>query len=207
MALEPNDLAAYLLLSNTYATHGQWKDVLKVRKLMKQNGLKKEIEKSWIEVHNVIHEFGANDRLHTQADDIAAQTLVMVDQVATMASQASQSDTMTSTTPAHGAPEIALAGDGRCKPIWIGKDADIHHCIGMLVGSSSSEWHVGDVRERVLEGVFAHPVALPGSKFYRAKRASYYSKFWSSFVCGLLILGVCLWQRLKDLNTQKKFSD
>ncbi|KAK9114471.1 hypothetical protein Syun_021268 [Stephania yunnanensis] len=68
MALEPNDLAAYLLLSNTYVTHGQWKDVLKVRKLMKQNGLKKEIGKSWIEVHNVIHEFGANDRLHTQAD-------------------------------------------------------------------------------------------------------------------------------------------
>ncbi|KAK9105298.1 hypothetical protein Scep_022142 [Stephania cephalantha] len=46
MALEPNDLAAYLLLSNTYATHGQWKDVLKARKLMKQNGFKKEIGKS-----------------------------------------------------------------------------------------------------------------------------------------------------------------
>ncbi|KAK9163129.1 hypothetical protein Syun_004031 [Stephania yunnanensis] len=70
MAVEPNDSAAYVLLSNIYATHGRWKDVLKVRKLMKENGLKKEIGKSWIEVHNVIHEFGANDRLHTQADDI-----------------------------------------------------------------------------------------------------------------------------------------
>ncbi|KAK9130995.1 hypothetical protein Sjap_011482 [Stephania japonica] len=70
MALERNDSAAYVLLSNIYATHGRWKDVLKVRKLMKENGLKKEIGKSWIEVHNVIHEFGANDLLHTQADDI-----------------------------------------------------------------------------------------------------------------------------------------
>ncbi|KMS97493.1 hypothetical protein BVRB_5g126590 [Beta vulgaris subsp. vulgaris] len=39
---EPEDVGAYLLLSNIYAAQGRWDDVDKVRKLMKENGLHKE---------------------------------------------------------------------------------------------------------------------------------------------------------------------
>ncbi|OVA12301.1 Pentatricopeptide repeat [Macleaya cordata] len=70
MALEPGDSAAYVLLSNIYAAQGKWKDVIEVRKLMRENRVKKEPGKSWIEVHNMVHEFVASDHSHPQTEDI-----------------------------------------------------------------------------------------------------------------------------------------
>ncbi|KAL0459687.1 UNVERIFIED_CONTAM: Pentatricopeptide repeat-containing protein [Sesamum latifolium] len=40
--LEPQNPAYYVVLSNLYAEMGRWSDVEKVRKLMKERGLKKE---------------------------------------------------------------------------------------------------------------------------------------------------------------------
>ncbi|KAF9603595.1 hypothetical protein IFM89_037094 [Coptis chinensis] len=69
-ALEPGDSAAYVLLSNIYASQGKWNDVNELRKLMRENGVKKKPGKSWIELHNTVHEFVAGDHSHPQADDI-----------------------------------------------------------------------------------------------------------------------------------------
>lgn len=70
LALEPRDSAAYVLLSNIYAAQGKWEGVVKIRKLMRENGVRKEPGKSWIEIRNRIHEFVSGDHSHPQADGI-----------------------------------------------------------------------------------------------------------------------------------------
>ncbi|XP_077233738.1 putative pentatricopeptide repeat-containing protein At5g52630 isoform X2 [Tasmannia lanceolata] len=70
IALEPGDSAAYVLLSNIYAALGKWEGVVEIRKLMKENGVRKEPGKSWIEIQNRVHEFIAGDRSHPQSDGI-----------------------------------------------------------------------------------------------------------------------------------------
>ncbi|KAJ0969526.1 hypothetical protein J5N97_022403 [Dioscorea zingiberensis] len=70
VALDPGDSAAYVLLSNLYASFGNWDSVMEVRQLMRENGVKKEPGKSWIEVHNKAHEFVAGDCSHPQTNEI-----------------------------------------------------------------------------------------------------------------------------------------
>uniref|UniRef100_A0A0V0H5V4 Putative pentatricopeptide repeat-containing protein, chloroplastic-like n=1 Tax=Solanum chacoense TaxID=4108 RepID=A0A0V0H5V4_SOLCH len=54
---EPNDPAAHVLLSNLYASRGQWEEVAKIRKDMKEKRLVKEAGCSWIEAENSVHKF------------------------------------------------------------------------------------------------------------------------------------------------------
>eukprot|EP01018_Ginkgo_biloba_P003458 Gb_33545 [translate_table: standard] len=70
--LEPESVGNYVLLSNIYAAAGRWKDVTKVRTMMKERGLKKMPGCSWIEVDNKFHTFLAGDRLHLQSVEIYA---------------------------------------------------------------------------------------------------------------------------------------
>eukprot|EP01018_Ginkgo_biloba_P001003 Gb_00360 [translate_table: standard] len=67
---EPGDSAAYVLLANIHAEAGGWETVAKVRKMMKDRGVKKEPGCSWIEVRNKVHAFMTGDRLHPQIEDI-----------------------------------------------------------------------------------------------------------------------------------------
>ncbi|GFS32177.1 tetratricopeptide repeat (TPR)-like superfamily protein [Actinidia rufa] len=67
---EPNDPAAYILLSNLYASAGQWEDVMKIRKCMKQKSLVKEAGCSWIETENKVHKFHVGETSHPQAREI-----------------------------------------------------------------------------------------------------------------------------------------
>ncbi|WOK92348.1 hypothetical protein Cni_G01039 [Canna indica] len=66
----PEHDGTYVLLSNIYAAVGQWTDVAKVRKLMKDRGVKKEPGCSWIEVTNKVHVFLVNDTTHPHVQDI-----------------------------------------------------------------------------------------------------------------------------------------
>ncbi|KAL7112695.1 hypothetical protein ACP275_04G018600 [Erythranthe tilingii] len=50
--LEPHNCAYYIILSNLYAEKGKWSDVEKVRKLMKDRGLKKDVGSSTVELEN-----------------------------------------------------------------------------------------------------------------------------------------------------------
>eukprot|EP01018_Ginkgo_biloba_P022430 Gb_00259 [translate_table: standard] len=73
LELEPQDRATYVLLSNIYAALGRWDDVAKVRKMMKDRGVKKEQGLSWIEVKNRVHTFSVQDRSHPQTEEIYAK--------------------------------------------------------------------------------------------------------------------------------------
>ncbi|KAK8562456.1 hypothetical protein V6N13_018947 [Hibiscus sabdariffa] len=70
ISLQPEDSAAYVLLSNIYAAAGNWHERREVRKLMEQRKVKKEAGYSWIEVKNKIHSFLAADHSHPMADHI-----------------------------------------------------------------------------------------------------------------------------------------
>ncbi|CAI0472965.1 unnamed protein product [Linum tenue] len=61
------DSGGYVILSNLYASAGRWKDVLEVRKLMKEKGLKKNGGCSWIELKNQVHSFHSGDGAHSQS--------------------------------------------------------------------------------------------------------------------------------------------
>ena len=70
LELEPHDPAAYILLSNLYASEGRWDDVAAIRKTMKLKKLTKEAGCSWIEVENQVHKFHVGDTSHPQAQKI-----------------------------------------------------------------------------------------------------------------------------------------
>lgn len=74
MKIEPENAGTYMLLSNTYASTGRWKEAAAVRSKMKDFGLKKQPGCSWIEVGNVVHVFVVRDRCHEHLEII--QTLV-----------------------------------------------------------------------------------------------------------------------------------
>ncbi|KAF7148937.1 hypothetical protein RHSIM_Rhsim03G0201700 [Rhododendron simsii] len=67
---EPNDSAGYILLSNLYASVGQWNEVAEIRKTMKKKNLGKEVGSSWIEIENTVHKFHVGDTSHPQAEEI-----------------------------------------------------------------------------------------------------------------------------------------
>ncbi|XP_057964152.1 pentatricopeptide repeat-containing protein At3g24000, mitochondrial isoform X2 [Malania oleifera] len=68
--LDPHDSGPHVLLSNIYASAGRWSDAAKVRKMMKESGVKKEPACSWVELENVVHMFVANDDAHPQREEI-----------------------------------------------------------------------------------------------------------------------------------------
>ncbi|XP_031488351.1 pentatricopeptide repeat-containing protein At3g49170, chloroplastic [Nymphaea colorata] len=68
--LEPDDSAAYVLLSNLYAACGLWDSVSRIRKRMKVRKLRKEAGCSWVEIHNQVHRFYVGDTSHPQSKEI-----------------------------------------------------------------------------------------------------------------------------------------
>ncbi|KAK9066673.1 hypothetical protein SSX86_013996 [Deinandra increscens subsp. villosa] len=68
--LDPDDPSAYILLSNLYASKGEWEKVVKLRRTMKERNLIKEAGCSWIESENQAHKFYVGDTCHPRAHEI-----------------------------------------------------------------------------------------------------------------------------------------
>ncbi|KAK9165268.1 hypothetical protein Scep_000459 [Stephania cephalantha] len=68
--LTPQHDGAYVLLSNMYANAGQWDGVAKVRKVMRDRGVKKEPGCSWVEVANKVHVFLVDDTKHPDVQKV-----------------------------------------------------------------------------------------------------------------------------------------
>lgn len=68
--LEPRNAATYVQLSNTYAAAGRWDDAARVRRMMKERGVKKVAGCSWIEVKSKWHAFVAGEKSHPQLKEI-----------------------------------------------------------------------------------------------------------------------------------------
>ncbi|KAF8369504.1 hypothetical protein HHK36_022827 [Tetracentron sinense] len=78
MSLQDPNLGFCILLSNIYASVGRWKDVARVRRLVKEQGIKKPSGFSWIEIEGVVQRFVVEDTTHVQCQEIykAHQNLV-----------------------------------------------------------------------------------------------------------------------------------
>ncbi|XP_057981510.1 pentatricopeptide repeat-containing protein At5g08510 [Malania oleifera] len=70
--LEPWNPGNYVILSNIYASAGQWDGVAKLRKLMNGSQIIKAAGYSFIEDRGEIHEFIVEDRSHPRSNDIYA---------------------------------------------------------------------------------------------------------------------------------------
>ncbi|KAL6643661.1 hypothetical protein ACP70R_018427 [Stipagrostis hirtigluma subsp. patula] len=72
LKLEPSCAATHVQLANLYAIIGCWSDVARVRKIMKERGLKTNIGCSWIEVANKVYTFTAENRSKSHVNNVLA---------------------------------------------------------------------------------------------------------------------------------------
>ncbi|XP_042427925.1 pentatricopeptide repeat-containing protein At4g32430, mitochondrial-like [Zingiber officinale] len=74
MKVEPTESGAYVLMSNIYAEKGEWDNVAKLRRGMRQRGVRKEIGFSWVDVGSGeslhMHRFSSGDNTHPLAEEI-----------------------------------------------------------------------------------------------------------------------------------------
>lgn len=70
LELDPRNHGAYVLLSNIYAKTDKWDQVSRLRKVMRDSGIKKEPGCSSIEVNGIVHEFLVGDNSHPLCKDI-----------------------------------------------------------------------------------------------------------------------------------------
>ena len=72
LTMEPENAGNYVLLSNIYAAAGKWDKFAKMRRLLKEKGLKKTPGCSWLQINGHVHEFRVADQSHPKANDIYA---------------------------------------------------------------------------------------------------------------------------------------
>ncbi|KAK1392617.1 Pentatricopeptide repeat-containing protein [Heracleum sosnowskyi] len=70
MALDPEDVSSYVLLSNAHSAAERWQNVSIVRHKMTEKGLQRVPGCSWIEIQSNIHVFVTRDEKHDQSDEI-----------------------------------------------------------------------------------------------------------------------------------------
>lgn len=70
--MEPNEAGSYVLMSNLFAEKGKWEKVAKIRTMMRQRKVIKEIGFSWADVGNSIdlHGFSSGDKSHCLSREI-----------------------------------------------------------------------------------------------------------------------------------------
>ncbi|XP_052173168.1 pentatricopeptide repeat-containing protein At2g37320 [Diospyros lotus] len=84
LLLEPGCAATHLQLVNLYASVGYWDQVARVRKLMKDKGLRTDPGCSWIEVKNVVYQFRAEDSFNSKLYEINVVLDCLVDHMSNL---------------------------------------------------------------------------------------------------------------------------
>uniref|UniRef100_A0ACD6ATU0 Uncharacterized protein n=1 Tax=Avena sativa TaxID=4498 RepID=A0ACD6ATU0_AVESA len=81
LQLKPSDVGTYVMLSNMYAKANRWDGVVKVRKLMRERGVRKEPGVSWIQVGSEVHVFTSEDKNHQWINQITRKLKELIDQI------------------------------------------------------------------------------------------------------------------------------
>ncbi|PRQ20918.1 putative tetratricopeptide-like helical domain, DYW domain-containing protein [Rosa chinensis] len=91
LKLKPKDTETYVMLLNMYISVERWKDVSRVRKMMKEEKLGKLEEWSWITIKDKVHSFKPNDKSHPQSEDVQKYVESLTDQVKSLGYKAVES--------------------------------------------------------------------------------------------------------------------
>ncbi|XP_019451349.1 PREDICTED: pentatricopeptide repeat-containing protein At5g42450, mitochondrial [Lupinus angustifolius] len=70
LALDPDDVSSYVMLSNAHSAAGRWSDVSTLRMEMKEKGMKRIPGCSWIEVKGKVDVFLTADKNHVENNEI-----------------------------------------------------------------------------------------------------------------------------------------
>ncbi|XP_017220246.1 pentatricopeptide repeat-containing protein At5g13270, chloroplastic [Daucus carota subsp. sativus] len=70
LQLDPEDIAAYILMFNLYVSSGKLKEAADVRRRMAERDLQKEVGCSWITIKGQVHRFIVGDKYHPQTEAI-----------------------------------------------------------------------------------------------------------------------------------------
>ncbi|GLT93912.1 hypothetical protein SLE2022_116820 [Rubroshorea leprosula] len=84
MELESENDGSYTLLSNIYASARRWKDLARIRSLMKYTGIKKRPGCSWIQGKKGTATFFAGDRTHPESEQIYELLASLIQRIKTM---------------------------------------------------------------------------------------------------------------------------
>ncbi|GAB2242693.1 hypothetical protein Droror1_Dr00019468 [Drosera rotundifolia] len=68
LELEPESAVNYVLLSNMYASGGNWESMAKARSAMSVAAVKKETGRSWVTMKDGLHVFVSGDKSHPEKD-------------------------------------------------------------------------------------------------------------------------------------------
>lgn len=79
--VDPENVGAYILLSNIYAAARRWRDASKLRLFMRDKGIKKTPACSWIEVKNKMHAFTSGDKSHPNYDKVHETLKVLLEKM------------------------------------------------------------------------------------------------------------------------------
>lgn len=79
LLLEPGCPATLLQLANLYASAGWWDQAARVRKMMKEKGLKTNPGYSWIEIKNEVQRFGVEDKSNSRMAEIVTVIGSLID--------------------------------------------------------------------------------------------------------------------------------
>ncbi|PIA36351.1 hypothetical protein AQUCO_03400325v1 [Aquilegia coerulea] len=79
--LDPENMGAYVLMSNVYSAASRWKDAANVRVAMKGRGVRKKPACSWIEIKGKVHGFMAGDKSHPYYSKIIDAMQVLLEQM------------------------------------------------------------------------------------------------------------------------------
>ncbi|XP_065852369.1 pentatricopeptide repeat-containing protein At5g42450, mitochondrial [Euphorbia lathyris] len=81
LALDPEDVSSYVMLSNAYSASGRWQNVSIIRREMQEKGLKRIPGCSWIEIGSKIHAFVNADQRHHHKDGIYSVLKFCIEQL------------------------------------------------------------------------------------------------------------------------------
>lgn len=70
LALDPDDVSSYVMLSNALSAAGKWQTVSQIRREMRQKQLQTVPGCSWLEIKSRVHVFVNGDRSHAEKDEI-----------------------------------------------------------------------------------------------------------------------------------------
>lgn len=79
LALDPDDVSSYVMLSNAHSAAGKWLCVSRLRRKMEEKGMKRIPGSSWIEVRNKVHVFLTADKNHHETNQIYAVIRVFIE--------------------------------------------------------------------------------------------------------------------------------